>query len=242
MKLYMLLVKITFAFSMLTIILFPLASLGARFSLWHYSTAFQIIKVEVILGLIVVLSALALLICAWVMKLSSNAVWMSLSSILVIGLVIVPLLYQFYLVNRLPKIHDITTDWEDPPQFEKIVDLRPANSNTLEYAGESIAAQQRDAYPYIITTYSSLSPAETFGSALAIVRKLNWNVIATDAVNEDESIIESTQSSFWFGFTDDIVIRIQAAKGGSKIVIRSVSREGVRDIGPNAKRIKNFIH
>jgi uncharacterized protein (DUF1499 family) len=48
-------------------------------------------------------------------------------------------------------------------------------------------------------------------------------------------------SSFWFGFTDDIVIRVTPAQNGSIVDLRSVSRVGKSDLGANAKRINQFI-
>jgi uncharacterized protein (DUF1499 family) len=46
----------------------------------------------------------------------------------------------------------------------------------------------------------------------------------------------------WFGFKDDVVIRIAPSAGdGSRVDIRSVSRVGRSDVGTNARRIRAFL-
>jgi len=53
---------------------------------------------------------------------------------------------------------------------------------------------------------------------------------------------KATATTPWFGFKDDIVIRI-APDGcnGSRVDIRSVSRVGRSDVGTNARRIRAFV-
>jgi uncharacterized protein (DUF1499 family) len=59
--------------------------------------------------------------------------------------------------------------------------------------------------------------------------------------NAGEGRIEATDTTFWFGFKDDIVVRIAATGHGSRLDVRSVSRVGVSDIGTNARRIRKFL-
>jgi uncharacterized protein (DUF1499 family) len=59
--------------------------------------------------------------------------------------------------------------------------------------------------------------------------------------NPADGRIEATATTFWFGFKDDVVIRIEQALGGSRLDIRSVSRVGVSDVGTNAARIQSFL-
>jgi len=44
----------------------------------------------------------------------------------------------------------------------------------------------------------------------------------------------------FFGFKDDIAIRVSATADGSKIDIRSKSRVGRGDVGTNARRIRAY--
>ena len=52
--------------------------------------------------------------------------------------------------------------------------------------------------------------------------------------------IEATDQTRWFGFKDDVVIRVTEADGGSRVDIRSKSRIGRNDFGTNAKRVRAY--
>jgi uncharacterized protein (DUF1499 family) len=51
-----------------------------------------------------------------------------------------------------------------------------------------------------------------------------------------------TNSTRWFGFKDDVVIRIQARGPDSAVVdVRSKSRVGKGDVGVNAARVRQYF-
>ena len=52
--------------------------------------------------------------------------------------------------------------------------------------------------------------------------------------------IEAVDTTKWFGFKDDIAIRVRADGAGSRIDIRSKSRVGRSDLGTNARRIRAY--
>jgi uncharacterized protein (DUF1499 family) len=141
-------------------------------------------------------------------------------------------------VRSLPYIHDITTDMENPPEFVAVLPLRAEAPNPPGYAGEEVAAQQREAYPEIRPLRLDLPPARAFEQALATARDKGWEIVA--AVPEDGRI-EATDTTFWFGFKDDVVIRIAPENGGSVVDMRSKSRVGRSDVGANARRIHSFL-
>jgi uncharacterized protein (DUF1499 family) len=101
-----------------------------------------------------------------------------------------------------------------------------------------VAVKQRAAYPDIKTAILSVPPNEAFARALDAARALGWRIVAEVPA---EGRIEATDTTFWFGFTDDIVIRVTAAGYRSLVDVRSVSRVGRSDVGTNAKRIRAFI-
>jgi len=67
---------------------------------------------------------------------------------------------------------------------------------------------------------------------------MGWKIVDAE---KGEGRIEATDRTFWFGFTDDIVIRIIPNGAGSRIDVRSASRVGKSDLGVNAKRIRAFM-
>lgn len=141
-------------------------------------------------------------------------------------------------VQSVPPIHDISTDMETPPVFVAILPLRAGAPNSAEYGGPEIAAQQRAGYPDLGPLTLSESPAQVFPRALAAAHDLGWQVVASEP---SEGRIEASATTFWFGFVDDVVVRITPSGSGSRIDVRSVSRVGRSDVGANAKRISTYL-
>lgn len=71
-----------------------------------------------------------------------------------------------------------------------------------------------------------------------VVQELGWELVDSDIVS---GRIEATDTTRWFGFKDDVVIRISQEATGSVIDVRSKSRVGRSDVGVNAKRIETFL-
>lgn len=150
--------------------------------------------------------------------------------------VAIPLIWQLR-VRNLPPIHDITTDLENPPAFEAIVPLRADATTTLDRP-PMLAAQQREGYPDIAPITLPLPPDRVFNRALDVAERLGWEIVASDP---EKRIIEATDSTRWFGFKDDIVVRVMPWGSGSRVDVRSVSRVGRSDLGRNARRIRAFF-
>ena len=138
----------------------------------------------------------------------------------------------------MPPIHDITTDTADPPVFVAVLPLRADAPNPAEYGGEDVAAAQQQAYPDLRPLILPLAPDVTFARALDAARGAGWAIVAADSTDRR---IEATETTGWFGFKDDVVVRIRPADGGSRVDVRSVSRTGRSDVGTNARRIRAYL-
>ena len=67
---------------------------------------------------------------------------------------------------------------------------------------------------------------------------MGWEIVASDPA---QGRIEATATTFWFGFKDDIVVRLAAEGTGSRVDVRSLSRIGSSDVGANAQRIRAYL-
>ena len=135
-----------------------------------------------------------------------------------------------------PPIHDISTDTDDPPAFVAAVPLNTPGRTDYDPA---VAEQQRAAYPHLGPAMLPAAPADAFDRALAVVEEMGWELLADDAA---ALRIEATDRSFWFGFPDDVVVRIAAdGEAGSRVDVRSLSRVGGGDLGVNARRVREFV-
>ena len=137
-----------------------------------------------------------------------------------------------------PPIHDITTDTADPPEFVDILPLRADAPNPPEYAGSEVAEQQLAAYPEIEPLELDVSTAEAMALAESAARAMEWELVT---VAPGEGRLEAVATTAWFGFKDDVVVRIVAAGDGSLVDVRSKSRLGLSDVGTNARRIRQFM-
>lgn len=214
-----------------------LSGFGSRWGWWGFPTGFTLLRWAAYGGIAVgVLSLIALFRTRpgaprRGMRLAVFALGVSL---LVFG---VPFLLQ-QQAQRVPPIHDITTDTENPPEFVAVEPLRAEAPNSVEYGGQEVAAQQREAYPEIQPLMLDLPPEQAFQHALNAARGMDWEIVAADSA---EGRIEATDELFWFGFKDDVVVRLAPADGGTTIDVRSKSRVGRGDLGVNARRVRNYL-
>ena len=163
-----------------------------------------------------------------------RAAWGGLAGAVIVGIVPVSTLVS---ARGAPPIHDVTTDTDNPPAFVAAVALNAPGRT--DYEGPPLAEQQRAAYPDLRPAMLPATPAEAFGRTLAVAGRMEWELLAADI---ETFRIEATDRSFWFGFEDDVVIRITAAgENGSRVDIRSLSRVGVGDLGANARRVRAFL-
>jgi uncharacterized protein (DUF1499 family) len=140
--------------------------------------------------------------------------------------------------KSVPPIHDITTDLVNPPRFMAILALRADAPNPAAYQGEEIASQQREAYPELETQKYPQTTEQVFDAALATVKSMGLEVVTSD---KSLGLIEAYDTTTWFGFIDDVVIRIQNSEQMTILDARSKSRVGMSDIGKNAERLNTLI-
>lgn len=207
---------------------------GTRLGLWDFRFGFLLMRYAAYVGI----AALVLATLALLVPRARQGQGGKLMVALGIAAVVVWIPWQIMQQARLvPPIHDITTDIDNPPQFEAIAPLRPDAPNPVTYDGEGSARQQRAAYPDIQPIVLPMAPRNAFDRALAAARDLGWEIVAAAP---DLGRIEATDTSFWYGFKDDVAIRIAGAERESRIDIRSKSRVGKSDLGKNAERIRAF--
>jgi uncharacterized protein (DUF1499 family) len=214
-----------------------LSGTGTRLGLWAFGTGFSILRWSAYVGSAA--AAMALIAVIWLLGRRKERPPMLLVVGLLAGLITFWMPYsQQAKARSVPPIHDITTDTQDPPLFQAILPLRANARNPPEYLGGEVTEQQLKAYPDIRTVVLRASPAQAFEAASAVVKSMGWDVAAA---NDSEGRIEATDTTFWYGFKDDVVIRIRPEGTGSRLDIRSKSRVGRSDIGTNAARVRKFI-
>src|SRR5687767_13704026 len=207
--------------------------LGTRRSVWSFLVGFALLALG---ALSILLAVLALVVGGF-----RTGEWMRALPLIALSLAVLAVPVLMVLRTRGgPAIHDVTTDTTDPPPFVSAVALRAAANatNPPEYGGASVAAQQQRAFPDIQPLVVALPPQQAFDRALAQVREFGWEVSGSAPA---EGRIEAVDTTFFFGFKDDVVIRLRPTEGGTRVDVRSKSRVGVGDLGANAARIRRML-
>lgn len=200
-----------------------------KMDVWSFGSIFQVLQKTVPLGLIAIVILL-------ITRLSGASGNRAILSIVVLAAILYMPISNAISARKLPAIHDITTDINNPPLFSPaMITARADAKNPPEYLGGEVATQQSEAYPDIQPITLAFPPAEVMARILVIADQSGWAII-----NYDEMSLEATHTTFWFGFKDDVIIRLQAQGAGTRVDIRSKSRIGRSDIGKNAARIRHF--
>jgi uncharacterized protein (DUF1499 family) len=208
---------------------------GVRYDLWSYRIGLGIMLGTKWAGLL----ALALALIGLALPTVRAGRIVSLLFALVIALCVSAVPFEFERRARsVPRIHDISTDTQNPPQFVAALPLRAGAPNTAAYGGPEIAELQHKAYPDIQPLIVPMPTQVAFVRARDAAEGMGWNVVAADA---SAGRLEATARTFWFGFKDDVVVRIVPQGTGSRIDVRSVSRVGRSDLGTNARRIREYL-
>lgn len=225
--------------SVVAAVMLPVGALGTRLGIWQFSGGFMLLAGGVVLAAVGLIVGLVGIIVAARRKLAADKPAIYIGT-LVSALVLAVVGVQFVAATSVPPIHNISTDVNDPPAFDRIVALRGEGSNPLEYDSERLAPLQQEAYPWVQPLDSDLAPIDAVRRARGVLEDMGLEIVG---VEEDRGLLEATDTTFWFGFKDDVVVRIRAQEdgSGSRVDVRSVSRVGTSDLGVNARRIGEFL-
>ena len=227
------------ALAAVAVVLLALGPIGWRAGWWHFRFAFQTLMPWAAYCGIAALAVSALALLLGRSRIEWRGVALAVAAFAA-GLLIayVPWHYD-RMRTAVPPIHDVTTDPDNPPAFVAVAAARTAEGgNPVAYEGAKIAVQQRQAYPDIAPLSLALPRDAAFNRALDVAQRMGWTIVAAD---ERAGRIEASDRSRWFGFTDDIVIRLTPSGSGSRVDVRSSSRLGRSDFGVNAARVRNYL-
>lgn len=216
---------------------FIIAGPGHRFGLFDVNVALMVSMGAILFAAIAFLLSLVGLAMPTKKSLDPKTP-RTVATVLAAGALLFHIFGIFQQAKSVPAIHDITTDTTNPPAFVALVDDRAGSKNPVEYAGAETAIKQQEAYPELVTLrFEGTSPTAVISAATAIATQNGWsNIQASPA----EGRLEATDTTFWYGYKDDIVVRAERSGNDVVVDIRSKSRVGESDLGKNAARISAF--
>ncbi|MBK8373384.1 MAG: DUF1499 domain-containing protein [Sphingomonadales bacterium] len=225
-----------------------LSGLGTGWGLWEFQTGFK--------GLFIAagLAAFALIlgfVVGWLQRRRGVAgpkalrwLGMAFAAVLLFWL-----LSFVYTARTVPAIHDISTDLADPPHFTTLtvradnLDQIPGKEDPTMQAMTPVQRWTRihqDEYGDIRSVRINRPVAEVIEKAGRLAETRGWDIAL---IEPEQGRLEATETSRFFGFKDDVVIRVRPTEDatGSIVDMRSISRVGMSDLGVNAKRVRSFL-
>ncbi|MEL7298431.1 MAG: DUF1499 domain-containing protein [Pseudomonadota bacterium] len=218
-------------------IAFVISGPGHRFGLMDLGTAFDVTRGAVgFAALSLVASLIGLLLPS--KQALAPKLPRTLATIAMAGFV----LFHIYGIRAqfkaVPPIHDISTDLVNPPEFVLLAADRANARNPLEYAGAEVAKQQAAAYPDIQPLrFTETTPSAVIAAAIGVAQNMGFDPIQSAST---EGRLEATDTTFWYGYKDDLIVRALASGNDVIVDLRSKSRIGQSDLGKNAARVREF--
>lgn len=252
--------RIALVLSLLLPVWFMVAALGVKFGFWPWRLGLGVLIIQ--WGPRLLIAALVIALAALVATLAKSPRTGWRAALVALIIPAVGFGYLGYVRGQsadIPPIHDVTTNVEDPPVYsEAMIAVRTAEEANpvadfsapltslpayqgprfAPLAGKSLGQVGAEAYPELATLVTPTAPAGAFAAAEAEARAQGWTIVSADGAT---GLIEATAETFWFGFKDDVVIRVRPAETGAAIDMRSTSRVGLSDLGANAARIEGYM-
>lgn len=257
----LMLARVSLILSLLLPVYFLTAALGVKFGLWSWQVGLMTLIVQFGLPLIGITLLLGLVALVVTLIRKPRTGW----AMALVGLLL-PVLALGYLASvraksaDIPPIHDISTDISDAPVFSgrvmaqrQATGANPVNAMTSpmgslkayqspafsKIATKTLGQVGHEAYPAVRTLSVPADLAKAAAAAEAEATAQGWTSVTADPAT---GVVEATAETFWFGFKDDVAVRVRANPAGGSIVdVRSTSRVGLSDIGANAARIQKFL-
>ncbi len=240
--------KTIFGLGLGSILIALVGALGSGWGLWDFRFGFQLLMIAFGAALLALLGGF---VVGWWAKRKGRVAarplrWAGMA----LGGALAVWLFSFaYTARSVPAIHDISTDLADPPQFRMLA-VRADNLDQIpgeddpEMKGmnplQRWAAIHGKAYGDIRSVRIAMPVAEVIAKAERLAKVRGWEIAVSDPI---EGRLEATETTRFFRFKDDVVIRVRPTEDGTGSIVdmRSISRVGISDLGVNAKRVRSFI-
>jgi uncharacterized protein (DUF1499 family) len=235
----MILAWLAFADGLLSIALAAIGILSAHFSIVRPFVGFQMFAVGWLLSLLgFVLGIIGILITRDPAQAAIRA--RARSGTVLCLVVALPVLVIVLSGLKYPPINDITTDYQNPPEFTHAQDLPANHGRDMKYDPAKYMAPAKKGYPNLAPGKTASDPEAVFAGVEKIAASSpDWRI-----TNEDPKTmtLEGVATSSLFRFRDDFIIQVRPRDGGGSLVeMRSKSRDGVGDFGVNNHRIEMFL-
>jgi uncharacterized protein (DUF1499 family) len=227
-------VSVAYVMSLMAAGLFALSVMLLRGAFIDYKLPLLIILIGTLIAMAAFVLTLGALALGQISQLNMQRVAIAL---ILSAVIFTPVVLAGRALSGVPLINDIMTDTQNPPQFTVVPTQRKSFDNSLELSKERLAFHNKH-YSHIKPLRLSGGADSHFDHVVELVGERGWTLVAA---NRAKGVVEATESTVFFGFKDDVVIRLSEENGETRIDMRSASRQGRSDFRVNAQRITAFF-
>jgi uncharacterized protein (DUF1499 family) len=222
---------------------------GVRLGLWDYRTGLGLIRTLALPAMIIAgVAVLALALSLWRDRALAP---LAIVSVLAAAAASAAPLQMRALFEGNPVIHDVTTDFDTPPEI--VAGAAYPRNNPPDYVGDEMASRpqmtvaqaQKAAFPDIRPIEFASGLEQTGRTVRVVLTQMGMEILNEGPASSSSGKgwrIEAVHTSFWYGFKDDFVVRLTPLNDNlTRIDVRSKSRVGASDLGANARRVRNFF-
>ena len=240
---------------------FAVAAFGSKWNFfdWRFGLGFMVHEAGFLLLAATAITgvlALAMIILHRVLSGELFGVIMAPAAALIIAGTGLGWMYTFEQARQdVPILLDITTDTEEPPHFSANTRVRRnAFPVPIDYTlhrgedGRGYAQIQAETYPHLVSWTGQGEAEAVYRRAMRVARYMGLHI---GSASESAGMFEATSEEFWFGFRDDIIVRVREMTEetetgedrvtGVRVDIRSIARDPAHDLGRNARRVEEFL-
>ena len=232
-------------------LLILIGAIGTKLGLWSWKFGFVSVLVNgpvtgvgwapALAMLAIAVSLIGVVISIWVGS------WRrSLAALLISLATMGAFIFLGGQARKAPPIHDVATDWREPMMFsEATMKRRGPEANPViadpvlpkempAVGGMRVAEVNEKACPQARPLLLKMDQASAYAAVKKAVQAQRLDIVTDEPA---AGRLEAVATSFWYGFKDDLMARVQPDGSGTRVDLRSVSRVGVSDLGQNCKRI-----
>jgi hypothetical protein len=256
------LIRVALVVSLLIPVYFAVAALGSKFGLWGWRFGLGTLMVE--WGPRLLIASVVLGVIALVAALTSRPRRGAMAAAAAVAIPALSLAYGYQIRSGskdIPPIHDVSSNAEDAPRYSaRVMRLREAaganpvhppttplgaieayqSPRFADQSSRTVAQLGREAYPQLRTLVVRADQPKLFEVLAQEARERGWQIHTNDPAGGS---FEATAETFWFGFKDDVAVRVRRARVPGTLLVdaRSTSRVGLSDMGTNAARLTDYL-
>ncbi len=228
-------------FATFAAVLLAVSGAGHRFALVETVPFFWLLGLSGVLAFIGLALGVIALVQIW--EHGSSGASIAGAGILIAAIALIPYGVSALRLIGHPRLIDISTDLENPPEMPLAAAARSASMNPIAEFNLEARALQEEGYPEVTGRRYEHTADKVLEVVRSMMQEKGWQPRGAEGqeLAGGSITLEGVAYSFILGFPADVAIRIDDDQTATFVDMRSASRYARHDLGDNAARIQRFL-